>query len=127
MFLTEDNRYDDAADTLGGRIVCAREILGLSTSQLARRLGIKTATLSGWENDRAEPRSNRLTTLAGMLNVSPTWLLTGVGESPSGGLTRSDIVQMRATVQRLRDQLAGIGDELDDLDRRLASWESFNG
>jgi transcriptional regulator with XRE-family HTH domain len=61
----------------------------LTTSQLARRLGIKTETLHDWETDRSEPRSNRLLTLAGVLNVSPTWLLTGAGEAPIDALTSS--------------------------------------
>jgi transcriptional regulator with XRE-family HTH domain len=62
----------------------------LTTSQLARRLGIKTETLHDWETDRSEPRSNRLLTLAGVLNVSPTWLLTGAGEAPIDALTGND-------------------------------------
>ncbi|MEO1747696.1 MAG: helix-turn-helix domain-containing protein [Pseudomonadota bacterium] len=70
-------------DTMGGRIVAAREATGHTTAQLARRLGIKSATLQNWENDRAEPRSNKLFMLAGMLNVSPTWILTGRGSARS--------------------------------------------
>jgi transcriptional regulator with XRE-family HTH domain len=87
MFLTEDKDHSGSADTLGGRIVYAREAQELTTSQLARRLGIKTETLHDWETDRSEPRSNRLLTLAGVLNVSPTWLLTGAGEAPIDALT----------------------------------------
>ena len=53
MFLTEDKDHSGAEDTLGGRIVYAREALDLTTAQLARRLGVKTETLHDWETDRA--------------------------------------------------------------------------
>ena len=96
MYLTRDKEHSGSADTLGGRIVHARELQDLTTAQLARRVGVKTATLHEWETDRSEPRSNRLLTLAGMLNVSPTWLLTGEGESFSAG---ADLNWMRTMAQ----------------------------
>ena len=73
----------DQSDTIGGRIGRAREAAGFTVAQAARRLGVKTATWQGWENDRSEPRSNRLTMIAGTLGVSPAWLLTGFGEGPT--------------------------------------------
>lgn len=69
-------------DTVGGRLSRARDAVGLSPAQLARRLGVKTTTIQGWESDRALPRANRLTMLAGVLGVSPVWLLHGVGAAP---------------------------------------------
>ena len=60
--------------SIGRRIVQARQAAGLTTAQLARRLGIRGATLSNWESDKSQPRANRMTMLAGVLNVSPTWL-----------------------------------------------------
>jgi len=125
MFLQEDKQHQETADTLGGRIVYAREAQELTTSQLARRLGIKTATLHGWETDRSEPRSNRLNTLAGMLNVSPTWLLTGAGESPIDALTETEMMHIRATVERLREQALTIADELEQLEMRLDAYQSY--
>lgn len=99
-------------DTMGGRIVAAREAMGHTTAQLARRLGIKSSTLQNWESDRAEPRSNKLFMLAGMLNVSPTWILTGRGESPTpidGGpdvaALRHELLDMRSRCKRLLDQI----------------------
>ncbi|ADZ71220.1 helix-turn-helix domain-containing protein [Polymorphum gilvum] len=99
--------------TLGERICLARDAAGLSTAQLARRLGVRTATLQAWESDRAEPRSNRLVLLAGVLGVSPTWLLVGRGDGPmepdetavaTAGL-RADLLAMRAQAQALTDQI----------------------
>ena len=125
MFLTEDTEHSGSADTLGGRIVYARESQDLTTSQLARRLGIKTKTLQDWESDRAEPRSNRLLTLAGMLNVSPTWLLTGAGESPVDALTETEMMQIRDSIERMREQVLTVADELEQLSKRLDSYESY--
>jgi transcriptional regulator with XRE-family HTH domain len=125
MFLTEDKEHSGSADTLGGRIVYAREAQDLTTSQLARRMGIKTETLHDWETDRAEPRSNRLLTLAGMLNVSPTWLLTGAGGAPVEALTETEMMQIRDSVVRMREQLMSVVDELEQLQRRLETYESY--
>jgi transcriptional regulator with XRE-family HTH domain len=125
MFLTEDNEHSGSADTLGGRIVYAREAQDLTTSQLARRMGVKTETLHDWETDRAEPRSNRLLTLAGMLNVSPTWLLTGAGESPVDSLNETEMMHIRDSVVRMREQVLTLVEELEQLQKRLESYESY--
>ena len=63
--------------TMGSRIEQARNEQGYSLRQLAMRLGVKTATVENWERDRSEPRSNKLLTLSGVLNVSVLWLLEG--------------------------------------------------
>ena len=97
MFLEESHAGEVFTDTLGGRIVYAREAAELTTSQLAERLGIKTTTLHGWETDRAEPRPNRLLTIAGMLNVRPTWWLTGAGASRVGTLDETAMMPIRGS------------------------------
>jgi transcriptional regulator with XRE-family HTH domain len=43
----------------------------------------KIATVNAWESDRTLPGSHRLNKLAGMLNVSISWLLHGVGTAPT--------------------------------------------
>lgn len=125
MFPENGDESDLHWETLGGRIVHAREAQELTTSQLARRLGVKTETLQGWETDRAEPRPNRLLTLAGMLSVSPTWLLTGEGTSPNTALTRSQLTQVRDSIERLRNQARSIAEELENLDKRLETYENY--
>ncbi len=69
-------------DTLGGRIWRARDATGLSTKELASKLGVRNDTIASWERDRAEPRANRLFMLAGVLGVSPAWLMAGIGRAP---------------------------------------------
>lgn len=104
-------------DTLGGRISRARDALNLTTSQLARRLGVKSETVHAWETDRSEPRANRLTMLAGMMGVSPTWLLNGVGDAPQDGRLDSEL-------QLLQMQLAKLKEVQGEAGRLIASLEA---
>ncbi len=106
--------------TLGERVCKARDAAGLSTAQLARRLGIKTATLQSWESDRSEPRSNKLVLLAGVLNVSPTWLLVGRGTPPfSEEPAAADLDSMRVALDRVQRQAQALADEIAVLQERL--------
>lgn len=112
----------DMDDTLGGRIVSGREAAGLTTAQLARRLGVKSATLQNWETDRSEPRSNKLFMLAGLLNVSPTWLINGLGAAPSDDSAASvDQSALREQLVEMRNQLDRLGDSID---RALAQLDA---
>lgn len=70
-------------DTLGGRIWRARDALGLSLEELASRIGLPEEAVSGWERDHAEPDTKALFMLAGVLSVSPSWLIAGIGEAPA--------------------------------------------
>ena len=113
------NRFEHdpaAEDTLGGRISLGREAAGLTIAQAARRLGVLTESWKVWECDRGVPRVNRLTMMAGLLGVSPSWLLAGVGAGP---VMRSD----KDTVELLRvfRQTSG---EVAALTRRMESIEA---
>jgi transcriptional regulator with XRE-family HTH domain len=70
-------------DTFGGRLSRAIDASELTTKDLAWRLGVRKTTVHAWETDRSQPGSHRLTKLAGMLGVSMSWLLHGVGIGPS--------------------------------------------
>ncbi len=115
-----------AADvaTFGDRLAGAREAAGLSEEELAQRLGVRLTTLQNWEEDVAEPRGNRLQMLAGMLNVSLTWLLTAEGD----GLVDPDEVPRRlpveaeaalAELQRLRVGAIALADQLAQVERQV--------
>jgi transcriptional regulator with XRE-family HTH domain len=90
---------DDQDTTLGGRISLAREASGLSVTQVVKRLGVRSATYAAWEADRSEPRANKLVALAGILNVSPPYLLGGLGTQPDTG--NSPEADKAAIAQRL--------------------------
>lgn len=74
---------DTAHDTLGGRISLARDATSLTIEQISAVVGVTVETWSNWENDRAEPRANRLDMLARVLQVSIAWLMNGQGKGPS--------------------------------------------
>ncbi|WP_300037992.1 helix-turn-helix domain-containing protein [uncultured Roseobacter sp.] len=71
--------YGPDTATFGDRVAAAREAAGMNQSELARRLGVRVATLRAWEDDLSEPRANRLSMMAGLLNVSMMWLINGEG------------------------------------------------
>jgi len=81
--MQECDYYGDSVATLGERIGVARDHAGLSEEQLASRAAVKRQTIDAWEGDGAEPRANKLAMLAGILGVSPAWLLTGAGDGVS--------------------------------------------
>lgn len=98
----EKDWYSQEASTFGDRLAAARDEAGLSISELARRLGVRQSTLHKWEDDQSEPRANRLSILAGLLNVSIMWLINGEGE----GLENPD------EVDPLNDDMAKILSEM---------------
>ena len=78
--------------TLGGRIYASRQNAGMSLHMAANLLGVKSSTLKSWENDRSEPRVNKLVALAGLLGVSPTHFLAEEGNDGA------DVVAIKAGV-----------------------------
>ena len=99
--------YSNEEDTtLGGRISMARETSGLSVDQVVKRLGVRAKTYEAWEADRSEPRANKLVALAGILNISPPYLLSGLGKQPSKlGLPERQIRQLTAQIEQLEQNL----------------------
>jgi transcriptional regulator with XRE-family HTH domain len=109
--------------TFGDRVAGAREATGMTQAQLARRLGVKKATVTGWEQDLSEPRANKLSMMAGLLNVSIMWLLTGEGEgmeAPAGEVTPieglSDVV---AELRAIRSDMRANAERAARLEKRL--------
>lgn len=115
--------YGDDVATLGDRIAAAREAAGLSSKKLARRLGVKHATVQDWEADLSEPRANRLSMMAGLLNVSIMWLLTGDGDGISGpeGTTEipADVNDILLEIRDVKSGLAAASDRLARLEKKL--------
>ena len=92
--------------TLGGRISIAREAAGLSVADVVKRLGVRANTYEAWEADRSEPRANKLVALAGILNVSPPYLLSGLGKQPTqSAFPERQITQLKAQVEQLEQSL----------------------
>ena len=120
---TQDGWYDPDATTFGDRLTGAREQSGMSQSQLAKRLGVKLKTLKSWENDLSEPRANKLSMMAGMLNVSLLWLLSGEGTGPDAPEEAAelspDVSELLTEIRDIRSQVVRSADRLGRLEKAL--------
>lgn len=115
-----DDWFSEERATFGDRLAAAREAADLTQKELAKRLGVKVKTIAAWENDLFEPRANRLQMLAGLLNVSLVWLLTGAGEGVDPPGTEKALSRdARAVLLELRE-LRG---DIDEAGSRLARLE----
>lgn len=119
----QEDWFDPDATTFGDRLAGAREAAGMSQKDLSRRLGIKLRTLKAWENDISEPRANRLSMIAGLLNVSLSWLLTGHGEGPEtpevGEDMARDMLDVLTEMRDVKIQIAAATDRLGRLEKSL--------
>ena len=117
------NWYAEESATFGDRLAGAREANVMTQAQLAKNLGIKLATLKAWEQDLSEPRANRLSMLAGLLNVSIMWLLNGEGEGVEPPDDRDalsqDVSDLFLELRSLKTQLKQSADRLGALEKRL--------
>ncbi|WP_109313913.1 helix-turn-helix domain-containing protein [Ruegeria sp. AU67] len=122
--MNDDNDwYGPDSATFGDRLAGAREAAGMTQAQMARRLGVKKTTIAAWENDLSEPRANRLSMMAGMVNVSIMWLLTGEGEgmdapveAEEGAPELADVV---AELRSIRGEMRASAERAAKLEKRV--------
>ncbi len=113
--------YSGDNATFGDRLTAAREAQGLSQAELSKRLGVKLKTVQAWENDTSEPRANKLQMVAGVLNVSLRWLITGVGE---GGVSEpASVEHLAADARAVLQEMQSLRTEMTDLATRLGRAE----
>lgn len=119
----DDDWFGPDAATFGDRVAGAREAAGMTQSQLARRLGVKKATLQGWEQDLSEPRANKLSMMAGLLNVSIMWLLTGEGdgmsEPASDAPLEAEFSGILAEMREIRAQMRANAERTARVEKKL--------
>ncbi|MBZ9794074.1 helix-turn-helix domain-containing protein [Mesorhizobium sp. ES1-4] len=89
-------------DTFGGRLSRARDASGLSVKELAWQLSVNMSTINAWESDRSQPSSHRLFNITGLLGVSLSWLLHGIGSGPAEDDFESPIDAFSEQLARLR-------------------------
>ena len=110
--------------TLGGRISMAREATGFSVADVVKRLGVRANTYEAWEADRSEPRANKLVALAGILNVSPPYLLSGLGQQPpQSALPERQITQLKAHVEQLEQSLKAATTSLRQIKKTVSKMK----
>ena len=90
----------------------------MTQAELARRLGVRLATLRAWEDDLSEPRANRLSMMAGLLNVSMMWLINGQGEGLEAPLEEASLPSSAHDIlNELRDLRADMVSRVEQLGR----------
>lgn len=113
--------YDCAdEDTLGGRISFGRETAGLTVDDAATRLGVLSESWDAWERDRDVPRGSRLTMMAGVLGVSPSWLLTGSGAGPVERVQESSTEDLMRAFRQTSEEVAVLNRRMQEIADSLA-------
>lgn len=116
---SETINFETAQKTLGARIAMARIAKGMTKKSLATKIGIKKATLTAWEDNQRDPRANRLSMLAGILDVSVMWLISGIGNGTSHvqdaiadvssySTLREEVREIKETLQSLLNQISAL-------------------
>lgn len=76
---------------IGDRIRLAREGVGISKSELARRIGVHPSACIQWESrEGTYPKLENLIQLAVLLDVRVEWLATGRGAMHYSGAAREE-------------------------------------
>ena len=119
---TEDWYVPETA-TFGDRVAAAREVAEMTQAQLARRLGVRVSTLRAWENDLSEPRANRLSMMAGLLNVSMMWLINGQGEGLDAPMEEASLpasaTEILNELRDLRTDMIARVEQMGRLEKKL--------
>ncbi len=110
---------------VGYQIAKAREAKGLSSMQLAQRIGVEESTVLGWESERSSPRANRLAQISGILGVPLAWLIAGEGDEDVTAYDELDFKETASIESRLENaeqliqQLSAVMADLRGLTRRV--------
>jgi len=107
----------DEEMTLGGRIYHSRTKAGMSAQMLANLLGVKSSTLKAWENDRSEPRINKLVAMSGILGVSPTFFLAEEGNA--GKSVTASRGRQEKLINLLKEEVAILNEEQKSINQRI--------
>jgi transcriptional regulator with XRE-family HTH domain len=125
--IDKNDHFNETVATFGDRLAAAREAKGLTVEGLSEKLGVDARTVEDWESDADEPRSNRIQMLAGLLNVSIVWLISG----ESSGTSHVADTYARPTgvndalgeISQLKATLSGALNKLEKLEKRLQKIE----
>ena len=115
--------FEATTATFGARLQAARKAKGLTPAAMAEKLGVDLPTIDEWETDARAPRANSIQMMAGLLNVSIMWLITG----DSNGTDHVEQTHARpegindalGEIAQLKETLAAALDKLENLQTRL--------
>ena len=121
--LEKNDHFNETVATFGDRLVAAREAKGLTVEGMAEKLGVDISRVEAWESDADEPRGNLIQMLAGMLNVSLVWLISGESNGTTDVAETYDrpegVNDALGEISQLKETLAGVLDKLEKLEHRL--------
>ncbi len=63
--------------TVGDRVFLRLKEIGMSQKELSERTGIAQSTISEWKKKKNNPTTDRIMIISEVLDVSPSWLLSG--------------------------------------------------
>lgn len=108
--------------TFGERLRQARKDAGHTQEGLARELGVSLSNVRNWELRGTMPRSETVSEIAGTLDVSVSWLLTGK-DDPYEGITLMTFIEMMDSAEAIINDLLYRRDNLgEEVERRLAFY-----
>ena len=111
-------------NTLGRRIKIARENAGLMQSELAAKIGVKSAgVISNWETDKSKPDADKIVSLCNALGVSCSFLLDYYGSTEVSSRELSFLEKIRGLTDEDLAKVVGYIDGLleDDKYKKIDS------
>ncbi|EMT6578185.1 MULTISPECIES: LexA family protein [Providencia] len=90
-------------DGFSRRVAMARNSLGLTQAELAKKVGVVTRQIAAYEGNEAKPREKVLTNLAAVLGTTNQWLMTGEGKSPNISNVKQTVTVTEIPVISLAD------------------------
>lgn len=99
--------------TISERIFKRLKDLSMSQKEFAEKTGIQPSTISEWKKKKANPSSDKIMAICVALDVSPEWLLSGVG--PAGNRKdRQDyyVIDKSSELGKLIEAYTGVDEEM---------------
>ena len=75
---------NDFSWLFGERFRRIRKLGGMSQEEFGVALGVSRQTINAYENDRQRPTMDMLERVCNSQDISPQWLLTGIGDTALG-------------------------------------------
>jgi len=112
--------------TMSERISAKRRSLGISQTELAKRIGCSRQTVNMWENGHVKDLTGQhLRSLANELGVDPAWILTGKNDQEQSGsinvsdFDRSLCRRIHTLTEEEQAQVMAFLDQLDEKQREV--------
>lgn len=103
MFI--DDKKSNELKMLGDRMQAVRKLTSKKSKEVAEDLDLKPATVSAWENGKAEPPIRALMYWAEVFSCDLNWLILGKDAASIPSLVTEELASLRAEVAQLKDEL----------------------